>query len=57
MLSYDGTSLLGDVGGYLGLFLGFSFFSLFDLGKDALLFAAAACGLKERKTTSETVPS
>ena len=38
---YNGTSLLADVGGYLGLFLGLSIFGLFELAEKALAALAA----------------
>ena len=37
-MSYDLVSLVGDVGGTLGLFVGFSFFSLWDTFKDLAVF-------------------
>ena len=38
---YNGTSLLADVGGYLGLFLGLSIFGLFELAEKAVAVVAA----------------
>ncbi len=43
MFSFDRSSLLGDIGGYLGLFLGFSIFGLVDILKDGVLFGQKIC--------------
>ena len=47
MISYDFVALVSDFGGALGLFLGFSFFALWDIIKDCFI-AVRRC-LKKRK--------
>ena len=37
VINYDLASLVADIGGTLGLFVGFSFFSLWDTFKDLAL--------------------
>ena len=34
--TYDENSFIADVGGYLGLFLGFSLLSFFDMGVESV---------------------
>ena len=38
VINYDIVSLVSDIGGTLGLFVGFSFFAFWDILKDLALF-------------------
>ena len=52
---YTGNDLIADVGGYLGLFLGFSVFGLFEIFEKTFKKVKSEGGVKKTLTRRLTV--
>ena len=54
---YTGNDLVADIGGYLGLFLGFSVFGLFEMFEKTYKKVKSEGGVKKTLTRRLTMPT